>query len=53
MIRASSEIIIDAPAGAIWHVLSDFGMACQYLAMVVDCTVEGEGSGIAAHADQH
>ena len=45
VIRASSEIIIDAPADAIWHVLSDFGMACQYLAMVVDCTVEGQGVG--------
>ena len=32
-------------ADAIWRVLSDFGAACQYLAMVVKCTVKVEGIG--------
>ena len=33
------------PADAIWQVLSDFGAACQYLVMVKNCTVEGQGIG--------
>ena len=33
------------PADAIWQVLSDFGAACQYLVMVENCTVEGQGTG--------
>jgi len=37
--------MINMPADAIWLVLSDFGAACQYLLMVVDCTVEGQGLG--------
>ena len=45
MSYASSKIIIDAPADAIWHVLSDFGAACRYLALIVNCTVEGQGIG--------
>ena len=45
MTYASSNIIIDASADAIWQVLSDFGAACQYLAMVIDCAVEGQGIG--------
>jgi hypothetical protein len=32
-------------AGAIWQVLSDFGAACQYLVMVENCAVEGQGIG--------
>jgi hypothetical protein len=40
---ASSKIIINVSADAIWQVIGDFGAACQYLAMVVNCTVEGEG----------
>jgi hypothetical protein len=43
--QASSAIIIHAPADAIWQVVSDFGVACTYLAGVVACTVEGEGIG--------
>jgi hypothetical protein len=43
--RASSKIIIDAPADAIWQVIGGFGAACRYLAGVVNCTVEGEGIG--------
>ena len=45
MIQASYRISIDVPADAIWQVISDFGAASQYLAGVVDCTVEGEGVG--------
>ena len=33
------------PADAIWRVLSDFGAACKYLAMVDDCSVAGQGIG--------
>ena len=45
MTHASSKTIIHAPADAIWQVISDFGAAGDYLAGVVDCTVEGEGIG--------
>ena len=45
MTRATSMITIHAPADAIWPVISDFRAACHYLAMVVNCTVEGEGVG--------
>ena len=45
MTQASSTITIHAPADAIWQVIGDFGAACQYLAGVVNCTVEGEGVG--------
>jgi hypothetical protein len=45
MQKVSKTIAIDAPAIAIWQVLSDFGAGCQYLAMVVDCAVVGEGVG--------
>ena len=45
MTQASSKIIINAPADAIWQVISDFRAACQYLDMVVNCTVEGAGVG--------
>jgi hypothetical protein len=43
--QASCKIEINMPADAVWQVLSDFGAACQYLAMVVDCTVVGAGVG--------
>lgn len=45
MTQASSRIVINDPASAIWQVISDFGTADQYLSGVVDCTVEGEGVG--------
>jgi len=45
MIQASYRISIDVPADAIWQVISDFGAAGQYLAGVVNCTVDGEGVG--------
>jgi hypothetical protein len=38
-------ITIHAPADAIWQVISDFSLACHYLAMVVNCTVVGAGVG--------
>jgi hypothetical protein len=45
MTQASSRITIHVTADDIWQVISDFGAAGQYLAGVVDCTVEGEGIG--------
>ena len=45
MTHVSSSITILAPADAAWQLLSDFGAACRYLIMVVDCTVEGQGVG--------
>ena len=45
MTHATSIVTIHVPADAIWQVISDFGAAGQYLAGVVDCTVEGEGIG--------
>jgi hypothetical protein len=45
MTQASSKTIIHASADAIWHLLGDFGAACQYLASVITCTVEGAGVG--------
>ena len=41
MTQALSKITIHAPADAVWQVISDFSAACHYLAMVVNCTVEG------------
>ena len=41
----SSSSIINVSADAAWRVIGDFGAACQYLAMVVDCTVVGAGVG--------
>lgn len=40
-----SSIKIHVPTDAIWQVISDFGAAGQYLAGVVDWSVEGEGVG--------
>lgn len=45
MTHATSKITIHAPAHAIWQVISNFGAADQYLAGVIDCTVEGQGVG--------
>ena len=45
MTYACSRIIIDFSADAVWQVIGDFGAACQYLPMVVDCTVVGSGIG--------
>ena len=45
MTQVSSAIMIDAPAEAIWHVISDFGTAGVYLPGVVACTVAGERIG--------
>jgi hypothetical protein len=42
--QASSKITIHTPADTVWQVISDFA-ACHYLALVVNCTVEGEGVG--------
>jgi hypothetical protein len=28
-----------------WEVISNFGAACQYLVMLIDCTVAGQGIG--------
>ena len=45
MTHASCTTSIYIPADAIWRVISDFGAASQYLAGVVNCTIEGEGVG--------
>jgi hypothetical protein len=45
MTQAFSKTTINAPADAIWQVISDFGAAGHSLARVVNCTVEGEGVG--------
>jgi hypothetical protein len=45
MSNVSNTTIIHAPTDAAWQVISDFGTACQYLVMVVNCTVEGAGVG--------
>jgi hypothetical protein len=42
---ATSMITIRASADAVWQVISDFGAACRYLAMVDDCSVAGQGIG--------
>jgi hypothetical protein len=45
MTQVSSTIKINAPADAIWQLISNFGAAGPYLAGVVNCTVEGVGVG--------
>jgi hypothetical protein len=45
MTQALAMIMIHAPADAVWRLVSDFGTAGQYLARVVNCTVEGAGVG--------
>jgi hypothetical protein len=45
MTHVTSTIKINVFADTIWQVISDFGAACDYLDMVVQCHVEGEGIG--------
>jgi hypothetical protein len=45
MNQVSSTITINAPADAIWQVISNFGAGGQDLPGVVTCMVEGEGIG--------
>lgn len=45
MTNASRSSIINVSADAAWRVIGDFGAACQYLAMVVDCRLVGAGVG--------
>ena len=45
MTYASSKIVINVSAADMWQIIGDFGAACQYLSMVVDCTVVGTGVG--------
>ena len=45
MTQVSSTITINAPADAIWQLISDFGAAGHYLTGIVECTVVGEGVG--------
>jgi hypothetical protein len=45
MTQVSSTITINAPADAIWKLISDFGAASYYLTSIVGCTVEGDGVG--------
>jgi hypothetical protein len=45
MINVSKTITLNATADAIWRVIGDFSAACDYLSMVVQCRVEGEGIG--------
>jgi hypothetical protein len=45
MTHVTRMITIHAPADAIWQVIGDLSTACHYLAMVVNCTVEGTGVG--------
>ena len=46
MTQVLTKIMIHAPADAIWLVIGDLHSACHYLAMVVNCTVEGAGVGV-------
>ena len=45
MTHVTRMIMIHAPADAIWQVISDLRAACDYLAGVGNCTVEGAGVG--------
>ena len=45
MTQALTKIMIHAPADTIWQVISDLRAACDYLAGVGNCTVEGAGVG--------
>jgi hypothetical protein len=45
VIQVYSKTILHASTEAAWQVISDFGAACNYLHMVVSCTVEGVGVG--------
>ena len=45
MTQVSGKTTLYVPADAIWQMISDFGAASQYLAGVVNCTIEGAGVG--------
>ena len=45
MTRVTNTITIYAPDDVIWPATSDFGVACQYLGMVINCTVDGAWGG--------
>jgi hypothetical protein len=45
MTHVTSMITIHVSADAIWQVISDFGAASRYLAMVDNCIVTGQGIG--------
>ena len=45
MTCASGRLIINVSAYAMWQMIGDFGAACRYLGMVINCTVEGRGIG--------
>jgi hypothetical protein len=45
MTRSACQITIHVSADAVWQVIGNFGAACQYLAGVANCTVEGDGVG--------
>ena len=45
MTRVACQTTIHVSADAVWQVICDFGAAGQYLARVIECTVEGAGIG--------
>lgn len=45
MIEVYRRVTIDAPAGAVWNTVGDFGAAAEYLPPVASCQVEGSGVG--------
>ena len=45
MTRVSRKTTINILSDVIWQLISKLGAACHYLAMVVNCTVAGEGVG--------
>jgi len=45
MTQVSCKTTINIPSDVIWQLISKLGAACHYLAMVVNCTVAGEGVG--------
>ena len=45
MTQVSCKTTINIPSDVTWQLISKLGAACQYLAMVVNCTVAGEGVG--------
>lgn len=44
-IEVSVTGTIEAPAGAVWATIADFGSAASYFPNVLACIVEGEGIG--------
>jgi len=45
MLHAIQVVTIDAPADAVWQMISDFEAGAKYLAMVTHCVVQGQGIG--------